>query len=146
MFNKEEVLEHLRKGRKMVMSHFFHTYLDYSYIMTPLSKTYHYEPVPKKLEKEKRENVLGIEAPLWTEWVKTSERLGWQTFPRFTAVAETGWTQKSEKNFKSFNKRLQFILKRLDLLDMYHAQKNEYNPRFFKRFFGLVSKNKRPNV
>ena len=144
MFNKKEVLEHLKKGRKMVMSDYFHTYLDYSYIMTPLRKTYLYEPVPKKLEKEKHANVLGIETPLWTEWVETLKRLGWQTFPRFTAVAEVGWTPKSEKNFKSFEKRLDFMLTRLDLLGMYHAQKNEFNPRY--RFIKFFKRHKRPNI
>jgi hexosaminidase len=146
MFNKNEVLDHLKKGRKMVMSDYFHTYLDYSYIMTPLRKTYLYEPVPKKLEKEKHANVLGIETPLWTEWVETLKRLGWQIFPRFTAIAEVGWTPKSERNFKSFKKRLDFMLMRLDILGMYHAQKNEFNPRFLKRFIGLIKRHKKPDI
>ena len=146
MFNKKEVLEHLKKGRKMVMSNYFHTYLDYSYIMTPVRKTYLYEPVPKKLEKEKHINVIGVETPLWTEWVESLKRLGWQTFPRFTAIAEVGWTPKNEKNFKSFTKRLDHMLTRLDLLGMYHAQKNEFNPRYLKRFIGLFYRNKRPNI
>jgi len=145
MFNKKEVLEHLKKGRKMVMSDYFHTYLDYSYIMTPLRKTYLYDPVPKKLEKEKHANVLGIETPLWTEWVESMKRFGWQTFPRFTAGAEVGWTPKRGKDFKSFKKRLDFMLARLDLLGMYHAKKNEFNPRYLKRFFGLFKRHKRPN-
>ena len=144
MFHKKEVLEHLKRGRKMVMSGYFHTYLDYSYIMTPLRKTYLYEPVPKKLEKEKHANVLGIETPLWTEWVETLKRFGWQTFPRFTAGAEVGWTPKRGKNFKSFKKRLDVMLARLDLLGMYHAQKNEFNPRYLKRFIGLFYRHKRP--
>ena len=146
MFNKKEVLEHLKKGRKMVMSNYFHTYLDYSYIMTPVRKTYLYEPVPKKLEKEKHINVIGVETPLWTEWVESLKRLGWQTFPRFTAIAEVGWTPKSEKNFKSFTKRLDHMLTRLDLLGMYHAQKNEFNPRYLKRFIGFFKRHKRPNI
>jgi len=146
MFNKNEVLEHLKKGRKMVMSDYFHTYLDYSYIMTPLRKTYLYEPVPKKLEKEKHANILGIETPLWTEWVETLKRLGWQTFPRFTAIAEVGWTPKSERNFKSFKKRLDFMLMRLDILGMYHAQKNEFNPRYLKRFIGFLKRHKKPDI
>lgn len=146
MFNKKEVLKHLKGGRQIVMSHFFHTYLDYSYITTPLRKTYLYEPVPKKLKKEHQGNVIGIETPLWTEWVETLKRFGWQTFPRFTAVAEIGWTLKSGKNFNSFKKRLDSILKRLDLLGMYHAQKNEFNPRYIKRFIGLFKRHKKPDI
>jgi len=144
MFKKKQVQEHLKKGRKIVMSDYFHTYLDYSYIMTPLRKTYLYEPVPKKLEEEKHSNVLGIETPLWTEWVESMKRFGWQTFPRFTAGAEVGWTPKRGKNFKSFKKRLNFMLARLDFLGMYHAQKNEFNPRYLKRFIGLFYRHKRP--
>ncbi|MCP4763836.1 MAG: family 20 glycosylhydrolase, partial [archaeon] len=145
-FKENLVLEHLKKGRKIVMSEFFRTYLDYSYIMTPLRKSYKYEPVPKKLEKEKHANVIGVETPLWTEWVETLKRLGWQTFPRFTAISEVGWTPKNEKNFKSFKKRLDFMLLRLDLLGMYHAQSNEFNPRYLKRFIGLFKRKKKPNI
>ena len=144
MFHKKEVIDHLKRGRKMVMSSFFHTYLDYSYIMTPLRKSYLYDPIPKQLEKDKHDNVLGIETPLWTEWVESLKRFGWQIFPRFSAIAETGWTQKERKSFKSFKKRLDNVLLRLDLLGLYHAQKKEFNPRYLKRFIGLFYRHKRP--
>jgi len=69
-------------------------YLDYSYKKTSLRKAYRYEPIPRKLNKQYHSNVLGIEAPLWTEWVRNIRELDWQTFPRLIAIAETGWTPK----------------------------------------------------
>lgn len=127
------VLRHLRRGRKFVISKFFHTYLDYDYHLTPLKKTYCFEPIPKDLEEEFHENILGIEAPLWTEWISDVKRLDWQTFPRLTAIAEIGWTSKKNKNYKSFERRLHYFFKRLDRLGVQYAQMKEVNPNIFKR-------------
>lgn len=129
------VVEHLRKGRKFVISRFFYTYLDYPYTMTPLRKVYSFEPVPKELEEEYHHNVLGLEAPMWTEWVPNIERLDWQTFPRLTAHAETGWTLQKNKNYSSFKKRLERFLMRLDLLGVKYARLEKTDPNFFKRLF-----------
>ncbi len=143
-FGKKMVKKHLEKGGNIVFSKFGSAYLDYSYKFTSLRKAYIYEPIPRKLHKEFHINVLGIEAPMWTEWVRNVRELEWQTFPRLIAYAETGWTPSEQKIFKPFRDRLEYLLKRLDILGVHSAQKEEYQPNFFKRLFGFFTIFKEP--
>ena len=139
LFGQKLINKHLMKGGNVVFSQFGSTYLDYSYKRTALSKVYRYEPAPRKLNKEYYKNILGIEAPLWTEWVRNVKELDWQTFPRLIAIAETNWTPKENKNFKSFKKRLEYLLKRLDTYGVHYAKKSEYQPSFIRRLFGFLT-------
>ncbi len=88
------------KGGKVIASDFFHYYCDYPYAMTPLIKTYNYEPAPKKLKKP--ENIIGVETPIWTEFINNFDRLCELFFPRLAAVAETGWTDRENKSAADF--------------------------------------------
>ncbi|MHA1472267.1 MAG: beta-N-acetylhexosaminidase [Promethearchaeota archaeon] len=138
-FGRKKILKHLMKGGNVVFSEFGYTYLDYSYKFTSLKKAYRYEPIPKKLNTDYYDNVLGIEAPMWTEWVRNINELEWQTFPRLLAYAETGWIPREQKNFNSFKNRLENVLCRLDLLGVSYAKKEEYQPNFLSRFFGFFT-------
>ncbi len=124
--NLKQVLEHARLGRKIVMSEFSAVYLNYPYNHIPLERTYNYEPIPNELESKFHKRILGIEACLWTEFVKNKKNLEWQTFPRLIAVAETAWSPKNKKNFESFQKRLEKFNKWLDLFKVSYAKKEEY--------------------
>ncbi|HUW89773.1 MAG TPA: beta-N-acetylhexosaminidase [Candidatus Nanopelagicaceae bacterium] len=137
IFGKKVIINHLRKGGNIVFSKFGSAYLDYSYKFTSLGKAYRYEPIPKKLQKEHHNNVLGIEATMWTEWVRNIRELDWQTFPRLIAFAETGWTPIEQKNFKSFKFRLENLLNRLNLLGVNYAKKEEYQSNFLGRALGF---------
>ena len=139
------VEQHLKSGRQFVISRFFYYYLDYDYLMTPLGKTYNFEPVLLTLEPDFHENNLGIEAPLWTEWIPNQRRIDWQTFPRLIAVSETAWSQIDNRNFQSFKKRLGFHLKRLELLGVNNASLKESDPGFIRRMFLPLKIFKDPN-
>lgn len=139
MGSKKKIRENLENGRKFVMSKFGHVYLDYKYEFTPLRKSYKYEPIPKKLDEKFHEKVLGIEAPLWTEWVPNHRRLFWQVFPRLTAVAETGWTLRENKDYNSFKKRLGNFNKMLRMKGAGHAAMKEIDPPFLKTLFGIFT-------
>lgn len=132
-WNLLSMLKNLKKGRKYVMSRTRYTYLDHSYRLMPLKKTYNHDPVSKRLDPQYHENVLGIEAPMWTEWVRTEKRLYHQVFPRLMAIAETAWTPRSKKDFNSFQLRLKNFYKHLILLDIEPAPLNKVQPSFFQR-------------
>jgi hexosaminidase len=102
----KRILPHLARGRKFVMSPFFNVYLDHDYVLLPLDVVYGFDPVPKGLPVDQQQNVLGIETPLWTEWVRNTRRLFWQLFPRLLAVAESGWTPCDLKDYPSFKARV----------------------------------------
>ena len=131
--SKKNLLKHLRSNRKVIMSNFFYNYLDYNYYLTPLRKTYSFNPIPKKLENQYHSNILGVEAPLWTEWVSTNSRLFWQMFPRIAAVAEVGWTSHDKKNYGSFKKRLEIFNARVKHMGVNGAPLKKVDPGRIKR-------------
>jgi hexosaminidase len=113
--NRSAVYKHLRNGRNIVMSPSPRLYLDFDYVVSSLRHVYTYEPVPRDLEPAFRGNIIGVETPLWTEWVRDVKRIHHLTFPRLMAVAEIGWTPPENKNFKEFKTCLARFLQRLDL-------------------------------
>ncbi len=144
--SKKKVMNHMKRGGDIVVSNFFRYYLDYNYLVTSLKKCYTFEPIPKKLEQHLHRQILGVEAPIWTEWVPNVNRLDWQVFPRLAAIAETGWTQKENKKYKSFWKRLIVFLRRLDVLGVNYATPVEINPSILKRLFRLRKTFKWPEI
>ena len=143
---KKQVLKHIRKGGEIVVSNFFHYYLDYNYFVTPLRKTYNFDPIPKGLKKEHYDQIMGVEAPIWTEWVPNTDRLYWQVFPRLAAVAETAWTLDQNKSYRSFVNRLGKFNQILDSMDVKYASLDEVNPKSVKRFINLRRALKWPEV
>lgn len=91
------------KGGKIIESEFYRYYLDYPYGMTPVSKTYNYRPVSKKVKNSN--SVIGIEGEIWTEHIRNFDRLCYQTFPRLLAISESAWSKEENKNYKDFMKR-----------------------------------------
>jgi hexosaminidase len=124
--NLKEVLEHARRGREVVMSEMSAVYLNYPYALLSLESAYNYEPIPSELESKFHKSILGIEACLWTEFVKNNKSLEWQAFPRLIAISETGWSPKNKKDFKSFQKRLEKFNIWLDLFEISYVKKEEY--------------------
>lgn len=91
------------EGRKIIMSPFSAYYVDYPHGMHPLSASYNFEPDRfRGLDSNGKRNILGVESPIWTEHINNNERLEFMCFPRWFAVAETGWTDNKNKNYKEF--------------------------------------------
>lgn len=133
-----------KDGGKIINSDFYHYYCDYPYGMTPVSKTYNYNPIIKGMT---HENVVGIEAPIWTEYINNFDYLCYMCFPRFTAVAETGWTDSYNKDYSDFCRRFENYAKILNEFGITPAPSDEWNPNPLKRitktlsfFSGLLKK------
>ncbi|MFV0466660.1 MAG: beta-N-acetylhexosaminidase [Lachnospiraceae bacterium] len=101
------VTPELEKGRKVLLSSMNQFYCDYSYAEIPLRATLLYEPEIKGT-KVPMENVLGIEAPMWTEWTPENKDIEKMMYPRLLAVAECGWTH--ERDWADFSKRAKHYL------------------------------------
>ena len=128
-----------REGRQVIMSTYLDTYLDHGYSLMPLSRAYRYEPVPVGLADEQLDCVLGLEFPLWSEWVPTRARLDYQAFPRLMALAETGWTPRERKDFADFRRRLAVFLPRLDRLGVRYAPLKDVEPSKLRQWFGPLT-------
>ncbi len=130
---------HVREGRKAILSNFAAYYLDHGYLRSALDKVYQYEPIPADLETEYHQNVLGIETPLWTEFVPNRARLDYQVFPRLIAVAESAWLMPEKKNYRAFEQRLINILPQLDADGILYAPLETWTPPRLKRLWGPFS-------
>lgn len=75
-------------------------------LVVDLKQVYDFEPIPAALTAEQAKHVLGVQAQLWTEHVRTEDRASKMVFPRAYAIAETGWTPASRRNWTDFSERL----------------------------------------
>lgn len=111
-----------RAGHDVIMSPTSHCYFDYyqglidepkaigGYL--PLEKVYSFEPVPAELTPQEARHILGAQANLWTEYIKTAEHAEYMLFPRLLALAEVVWSPK-QRDWPDFQRRLYHHFDRL---------------------------------
>ena len=87
-----------------------------------LEDVYAFEPVPAALSAGEAAHVLGVEGNVWTEHIRTEERVGWMTFPRAAAIAEHGWSRPARRDFAAFHERLAAQRSRLGAIGMTYAK------------------------
>ena len=121
-------LSWLKKGGKAVISKCSICYMDYPYTVTNLQKIYRLGPEILCVPKSCIDNVLGIEAPLWTEHVYDKDKFDFLMYPRLQAVAEAAWTQPKKKNFKDFERRLDKAFEDMKKQGIKYCPKEKYNP------------------
>lgn len=80
----------------------------------PLEKVYSFDPVPPELSEEEGKFIIGGQANIWTEYLKTPDRVEYMAFPRMLALAEVVWSPKEARNYADFTKRLPAQFYRLD--------------------------------
>jgi hexosaminidase len=77
-----------------------------------LRSVYAFEPVPRELTPAQGTHVLGAQANLWTEHLRTNERVQRAAFPRAAALAEAVWTPADRRDWNGFLQRLAPMLAR----------------------------------
>ncbi len=80
----------------------------------PLEKVYSYNPVPKELSADEAKYILGAQANVWTEYLKTPSAVEYMAFPRMLALAEVNWSPLESKNYADFSRRLKHQYQSLD--------------------------------
>lgn len=117
----------VEKGNKVILSPAKKAYLDMQY--DTLSKYgLHwagYVPVdtayiwtPETYEGIPLENILGIEAPLWSETISTLEGLEYLAFPRAIGFAELGWSTQENRDWENYRVRLAHQAPYLDRMNV----------------------------
>ena len=91
----------------------------------PIENVYAYEPIPKELNKEQGQYVLGAQANMWTEYMNNTNKVEYMMFPRMIALSEVLWSPKEKRNWKDFERRLPTFLERLD------KQKINYSKAYY---------------
>ena len=82
--------------------------------LLPLEKIYGYDP-DEGIAPEDRRYLLGVQANLWTEFIRTEGRASFQLLPRIYALAEIAWSPVERKSWREFSEvRLPAHLARID--------------------------------
>jgi hexosaminidase len=103
-------------GNKVIMSPDGPLYFDAWPDRNTLTAVYHYNPTDTMYEmnEAQQQNIIGVQANLWSEMVPSEGRADYLTMPRMTALAELGWTHQDL--YDSYLARLEGQYDRLDRL------------------------------
>lgn len=88
---------------------------------TPLDKTYSFDPTPAELTGQQARFILGAQANVWTEYIRTPEHADYMVWPRAAALSEVVWTPREQKNWTDFSRRIQTHFARLNYLGVNYA-------------------------
>ncbi|EAR00161.1 family 20 glycosylhydrolase [Maribacter sp. HTCC2170] len=103
------------RGMKVILSPAKKAYLDMKYdSLTKLGLTWAaYIPVdsayvwtPEEYEGIPMENILGVEAPLWSETISNIDELEQLAFPRVIGYSELSWSIKENRDWEKYREKL----------------------------------------
>jgi hexosaminidase len=94
-----------------------------------IDDVYRFDPAPPGLGEEQRKHLLGVQANVWTEHIRTEDRFEYMTFPRVAALAEVAWSPAKNLDLASFKERLPAQLARYDRLGIRYANAVAANER-----------------
>lgn len=106
----------VEKGSKLIMSPSKKAYMDMQYDSTSrlglhwaayieVDSAYSWDP-ENYVRGISRENILGVEAPLWSETMKNMDDIEYLAFPRIPGYAEIGWSPSENRGWEEYKVRL----------------------------------------
>jgi len=113
-----------RSGHDVVMTPTAYTYLNRAQSLasdetpghdwvTSLQKVYEFEPIPDDVPQAAAQRIIGYQANLWTEYIRTPRQVDHMLYPRLSAVAENAWSPASLRDWTNFLPRIAAQLRRL---------------------------------
>jgi hexosaminidase len=104
------------KGAKVLMSPSTRVYLDMQYDSTSriglhwaayieVDSAYIWDPATQ-VDGVPEEQIVGVEAPLWSETVVNMSDIQYLMFPRLPGIAEVAWTSAKDRNWDEYKVRL----------------------------------------
>lgn len=87
-----------------------------------LSDVYNYEPVETDWTPELKEQLLGVQASLWTEFCNSNEDVEYLVFPRAIALADMAWRPEGSADFEGFVEALDYFILELESRNINYAQ------------------------
>jgi len=137
--NADFAKQAVNKGAKLIMSPATKAYLDMQYDSTSriglhwaafieVDSGYIWDPA-KLYPGINKENIIGVEAPLWTETVTNMNDIEYLVFPRLLGYAEIGWTPPAAREWDSYHLRLAHFGERMKALgiDFYRSELVEWD-------------------
>ncbi|UIR57517.1 beta-N-acetylhexosaminidase [Sphingobacterium sp. SRCM116780] len=137
----EQLTTILKSGYKTILSPRLPFYFDFvqeeshkygrkwGKLYNPLEDVYNFSPSNYDSLAIEKNQILGIQANLWTETVTNTNRLDYLIFPRIAALAEVAWTKKGNKNYEEFKESLKKHLNLYREANLYYYDPfNKSNP------------------
>ncbi len=127
----EHTLSFVEQGGRIIMSPADVAYIDHKYDAdtalglawangpTSVPESYEWDPaaiIPGVGDAQ----LLGVEAPMWTETSTSIDDVEYLAFPRIAAIAEIAWSPAGPRDFTSFAPRLERFVAMLDELGIAH--------------------------
>lgn len=114
--NADHAKAAVAQGAKIIMSPATKAYLDMQYDSTTtlglhwaayveVDSAYIWDPATF-VGGISKDNILGIESPLWTETITNMDEIEYMIFPRLAGHAEIGWTPASGRDWEEYKIRL----------------------------------------
>lgn len=114
--NAENATRAVGQGAKVLISPASKAYLDMQYdkntklglhwaAYIEVDKAYNWDPTTL-VPGISKENILGVEAPLWSETITNIDEIEYMFFPRLPGIAEIGWTATPSRNWDEYKVRL----------------------------------------
>ncbi|PZX55396.1 hexosaminidase [Algoriphagus ratkowskyi] len=113
------------QGNQILMSPAKRAYLDMQYDSTSrlglhwaayieLDDAYNWDPATYA-DGINKSDILGVEAPLWTETIDGRADIEYMAFPRLAALAEVAWSSNERRDWEDFQRRIIQQGKRWDI-------------------------------
>jgi hexosaminidase len=114
--HNKNAVEAVSKGAMILMSPSKKAYIDMQYDSTSkfglnwaayieVDSAYKWDPA-KMIQGVGRENIIGVEATLWSETISTMDEIEYLAFPRLPSIAEVGWTAPVSRDWNEYRERL----------------------------------------
>ncbi len=124
--SEENAKKAVKKGMKVIVSPAKKAYLDMQYdtlskfglhwaAYIPVDTAYIWSPEDYGIPLE---NILGVEAPLWSETISTIDELEYLAFPRIIGYSELSWSIPENRDWEDYKVRLADQAPFLDRMDV----------------------------
>lgn len=124
--SEENAKKAVEKGMQIIVSPAKKAYLDMEYdtlskfglhwaAYIPVDTAYIWTPEEYGIPME---NILGIEAPLWSETISNIDELEYLAFPRIIGYSELSWSIKENRDWENYKERLADQAPFLDRMDV----------------------------
>ena len=95
-----------------------------TYSLARLKTTYGFEPLAPGMDPRR---LLGVQGNVWSESIPTLRHAQYMTWPRGFAIAETGWSAGSAKDWNDFAGRVEHHFQRFAAAD-WNCARSVYDP------------------
>lgn len=133
---EDEIIEAAKNGHNIIMTPASHLYFDAYQVpeedhakekfaiggFTSVEKVYGLNIIPEALPKEFHKYILGAQANLWSEYIKTPEHAEYMVLPRMTALSEVVWSSQEHRDWSDFKVRLTKMKERYDAMGLNYAK------------------------